>query len=201
MQDLKAACSPDADIPAISSRNGIIDTLTIYKVLGPWQRGEDFDDAVFRVAARFPIREFRHRNYMIEGDECFGFDPNAFVQQLVSETGIADTGKTIPTKIGEGGRQWGGSPIAAVNETPERRAEREAREVLWQIFKRLSPILDLLTSNDDKKNSVHHSALLFADFLLDNIDLVRKLEDGLKNRELWHSDVLKELEQRAQKWA
>jgi hypothetical protein len=53
--------------------------LTIYKLLTPWQHGEDLDDAVFRIAATFPLRELRSKRYMIPGDECFGFDPNAAV--------------------------------------------------------------------------------------------------------------------------
>jgi hypothetical protein len=200
MQDLKAACSPGADIPAILNRNRMIETLTMYKALAPWQRGEDFDDAVFKIAARFPIQEFKPQDYMIEGDECFGFDPNAFVQQLVSETGIAGTGKTIPTRVGDG-RWWGSGPIQAINDTPERREERQAREVLWQIFKRFSPNLDLPILNGGQESSVHIAALMFADFLLDNIDLVRKLEDELKNPKVGCVDVMKELERRAQKWA
>jgi hypothetical protein len=199
-EDLQASFSPDTDIMALSSRNAMIETLVACKVLAPWQHGEDFDDAVFRVAANFPIREFWPRAYMIEGDEHFGFDPNAFVQQLVSETGIAGTGKTIPTRVGDG-RWWGGSPIGAINETPERLAEHTAREVLWQIFKRFSPILDAMTSHDNKESSTHIAALLFADFLLDNIDLVRQLEDGCKNPKVGCVDVMKELEQRAQTWA
>jgi hypothetical protein len=199
MQDLKAACSPGADIPAILNRNRMIETLTMYKALAPWQRGEDFDDAVFKIAARFPIQEFKPQDYMIEGDECFGFDPNAFVQQLVTETGIADTGQTIPTKIGEAGRQFGGGVIGLTNATPERQAAHQAREVLWMIFKRFSPILQALTSTGDPDNSV--APILFADYLLDNIDLVRKLEDGFKNPKVGFTDVLKQLEQRAQKWA
>jgi hypothetical protein len=198
-EELEASFSPGTDIPAISSRNGMIETLAAYKVLTPWQRGEDFDDAVFKIAARFPIQEFKPQDYMIEGDECFGFDPNAFVQQLVTETGIADTGQTIPTKIGEAGRQFGGGVIGLTNATPERQAAHQAREVLWMIFKRFSPILQALTSTGDPDNSV--APILFADYLLDNIDLVRKLEDGFKNPKVGFTDVLKQLEQRAQKWA
>ena len=179
----------------------MIEMLTAYKVLTPWQRGEDFDDAVFKIAANFPVREFRSRDYMIQGDELFGFDPNAFVQQLVSETGIVGPVKTIPTTMGEGGRAWCGGPIQAINDTPERREERQAREVLWQIFKRFSRHLDLSIFNRGQESPVHIAALMFADFLLDNIDLVRKLEDELKNPKGGCVDVMKELEQRAQRWA
>jgi hypothetical protein len=58
----------------------------------------------------------------------------------------------------------------------------------------------MMMSNGDKENSADPAALLFADFLLDNIDLVRQLEDGFKNPDDWRIDVLKELEQKAQRW-
>ena len=199
-EDLQASFSPGTDVPAISSRNGMIEMLTAYKVLTPWQRGEDFDDAVFKIAATFPVREFRSRDYMIEGDELFGFDPNAFVQQLVSETGISDTGKTIPTTMDETCRVWGSGPIEFRNDSPERQAEHQARAVLWMIFKRFSPILDL-TSSPNQESSANSAALFFADFLLDNIELVRKLEEEFKNRQFGYIDLLKELEQRAQNWS
>lgn len=82
----------------------MIGTLNIFKLLTPWQQGEELDDAVFRVAATFPLRELKHKNYMMPGDEYFGFDPNAFVQQLIDETGIPHVWEPAQTKVGEGGR-------------------------------------------------------------------------------------------------
>src|SRR5712691_8738536 len=86
--DQQSACSPGADVEAVFRRWAMIDTLSCFRLLTPWQHGEEVDDAVFRVAATFPIREFRPKNYMIPGDERFGLDPNAFVQRLIEETGM-----------------------------------------------------------------------------------------------------------------
>jgi hypothetical protein len=52
--DVESACSPGADTTAVFWRWSMIDTLTIYKLLAPWQHGEELDDAVFRIAAVFP---------------------------------------------------------------------------------------------------------------------------------------------------
>jgi hypothetical protein len=107
-EDLQAAESHEADSSAVSHRHGMIRILTninIYhgQLLAPWQHGEELDDAVFRVAAAFPIRALRDGVYQIAGDEIFGFDPNAFVQRLIEETGISHVWEPIPTKISEGG--------------------------------------------------------------------------------------------------
>jgi len=67
--DPQAACGPGADVAAVSQRCGLIRTLTIYKLLTPWQHGEELGDAVFRIAATFPLRLLRHKNYMITGEE------------------------------------------------------------------------------------------------------------------------------------
>jgi len=196
----QAVCSPGADVWDVAHRHRMIETLITYKLLTPWHHGEELNDAVFRIAATFPLREFHPHDYMIPGDEHFGFDPNAFVQQLEAETGIAGTGKTVPTKVGEGGRAWGGSPIEYRNDSPERRAEHKARGLLWMIFKRLSPSLDL-TSIQNPVNAANFAALFFADFMLDNIDLVRKLEDGYKKQEFVEIDLREELERKARRWA
>ena len=58
-----------------------------------------------------------------------------------------------------------------------------------------------LTSSPNQESSANSAALFFADFLLDNIELVRKLEEEFKNRQLGYIDLLKELEQRAQNWS
>jgi hypothetical protein len=68
------------------------------------------------------------------------------------------------------------------------------------IFKRFSPILDLVTSHDDKENAAHHTAALFADFLIDNIDLAHQVQNGFIKDRCAGLDLLKELEQRAQRW-
>ena len=47
-----------------------------------------------------------HETYMIAGDEYFGFDPNAFVQRLIEETGISHVWEPVATKVLEGGRTF-----------------------------------------------------------------------------------------------
>ena len=54
-----------------------------------------------------------------------------------------------------------------------------------------------VTSNRPK---AHVVATLFADFLMDNRDLLSQVEDSLKTHEGDGMSVLKKLEQRAQKW-
>ncbi len=41
---------------------------------------------------------------MIPGDEYHPFDPNAFVDHLVAETGITHVWEPVRTKVAEGGR-------------------------------------------------------------------------------------------------
>jgi hypothetical protein len=196
-QALQAAWSHEGDSSAVSNRDGMIRTLITHELLAPWQQGEEVDDAVFRIAATFPIRWFKRHDYMIEGDKLFGFDPNAFVQRLVEETGIAHTWEPIRTKIGEGGR--GFAMCVLDGGDPDRQAKHQARELLWMIFKRFSPILDLVTSHNDGENAAHNAAVLFADFLMDNIDLVRQIEASFSaGTGGGRLDLLTELERRAQ---
>ena len=44
------------------------------------------------------------RSYMIPGDEYHPFDPNAFVERLVKDTGIAHVWEPVRTRVAEGGR-------------------------------------------------------------------------------------------------
>jgi hypothetical protein len=48
-------CSPGANVPAVLLRNTMIELLLHLKLLTPWLRGDDLDDAVLQVAASFPI--------------------------------------------------------------------------------------------------------------------------------------------------
>jgi hypothetical protein len=74
LQDLQEAWSHEADSSAVSSRWQMIDTLIVYKLLTPWQHANELDDAVFRIAATFPLRELKLKSYKIPGDERFGFE-------------------------------------------------------------------------------------------------------------------------------
>jgi hypothetical protein len=63
LQDLKAALSPEAQFSDVSSRHGMIRTLTHYnrgQLLAPWKHGEELNDAVFGIAATFPLRYLKY---------------------------------------------------------------------------------------------------------------------------------------------
>lgn len=172
--------------------------MTIYKLLTPWQHGEELDDAVFQVAATFPLRELKRRPYMIPGDEHFGFDPNAFVERLVKETGISHVWEPVATKVAEGGRLFT-SLDGPQGLDPDTMAKREARELAWEIWQRFSPSLDQLLAHSDKEQAAHIVATFFADFLMDNMDLVSQVEAGYRAGNGGGGlPVLMELERRAQ---
>jgi hypothetical protein len=202
-QDLQEAWSHEADSSAVSSRYGVLlRTMTDYshgQLLAPWQHGEQLDDAVFRIAATFPLRELKPKSYMIPGDEHFGFDPNAFVQQLVEETGISHVWEPVSIKVPEGGRVYVTHRPISTGQAPDPEAEakRQARELLWEIWNRFVDLNEL--SYDGKEPSSHLVAILFADFVIDNIDLVHQLEASFMAGYGWGSlDLLIELERKAQ---
>jgi hypothetical protein len=203
LQGMKAALSPEAEFSDVSSRHGMIGTLTIYKLLAPWQHGEQLDEAVFRVAATLPFRYLKHKSYMIPGDEHFGFDPNAFVQRLVEETGISHVWEPVATKVAEGGRGFVTESVRFKGQVPnpEREAKQQARQVLWKMWKRFAPSLDEVVSHSDKEHASEIVATFYANFLLDNIDLVRQLEDAFRDMQHVPLDpILSELERKAQQW-
>jgi hypothetical protein len=199
---LQAAWSHEADSSAVSRRDGMIRTLTRYnqgQLLTPWHRGEELDDAVFRVAATFPIREQSHKRYMIPGDEYFGFDPNAFVQRLIEETGISHVWEQIAIKVPEGGRGY--TTVSATfkgQRTPnhEREAKYQARELLWQIWSRFANLGDLMPLRD--KWTVSRTSELFDNFVKANDDLFREVESGLRTRKGVPLAILTEVERRAE---
>ena len=195
-QDMKAKLSPGADYTAVSSRCDMIATMYIYKLLAPWQRDEGFDDAVFRVAATLPLRMLEHKNYMVSGDEQFGFDPNTFVQRLVDETGVPYVWEPIATRVPEGTRMFTFSSNSG--DGSKREAKRQVRELVWTIWKRFSALF----SHSNKELPADIVATFFADFLIDNMDLVRQLEDGFMGSQYIPSEpILSELERRAQQWS
>ena len=205
LQGLKAALSPEAEFSDVTSRHGMVKTLASYnkgQLLAPWHNSEELHEVVFRVAATFPLRYLKHKSYMIPGDEHFGFDPNAFVQRLIDETGISHVWKPVQTKIPEGGRHIitmrGHGPGEEIP-NPEREAKGKARQVLWEIWKRFSPSLDKIVSHCEKEEATKIVATFYANFLLDNIDLVRQLEDAFRDVQHVPLDpILSELERRAQ---
>jgi hypothetical protein len=207
---LEAAWQLEADISAVSSRDGMIRMLVRYnqgQLLAPWRHGEELHEAVFRIAATFPLRHLGPQHYMISGDERYGFDPNAFVQRLIEETGISHVWKPVQTKIPEGGRCFFTWRAVVRDEnmrervpTTEREAKAKGRQVLWYLSRRFSPFGQILSEKEVPAQVVTQmAATSFAEFLLDNIDLVRQLEDAFKDLQHIPSDpILSELERRAQ---
>lgn len=192
----------EADISAVSHRARMIRELADYnrgQLLAPWHHGEQLDDAVFRIAATFPLHVVKFRPYIIAGDEIFGFDPNAFVQRLIEKTGISHTWEPVAIKMGEGGRNFVMSGFECQPRNLELEAKRQTRELVWNIWKRFAPSLDQVLSACDKEHASEVVATFFSDFLLDNIDLVRQLEAAFKEPQSIPLDpILTELEQRAQ---
>jgi hypothetical protein len=169
-------------------------------LLAPWQHGEELHEAVFRIAATFPFRYLKSKRYMIAGDERFGFDPNAFVQQLIEETGISHVWEPVATKVSAGGRTFSYSLVGGAQERDaDAAAKQGARQILWELWKRFSPSLDEVVSHSDKEQATQIVATFFANFLLDNVDLVRQLEDSFRDMDHVPLDpILSELERRAQ---
>jgi len=191
LQDMQAVLSPGADITAITQRCHIISSLP-RKLIGPWQHGEELHDAVFRLAATFPIHASTYRAYKIPGDELYPFDPNAFVQALIEETGISHTWEPIQSKIPPGGFSftWTIASHEGQKPDPEREARHSARALLWDLWRRFSGTEKL---PDDI------AGLLFADFLIANLDLVREVETGFRTSHFPPPEVLRTLEQNAQR--
>jgi hypothetical protein len=69
---LAQVCSPEADVLAVWSRSTLLGILVERGLLTRFQRGTHLEDAVFNVAAAFPIPALDQ------------FDPDAFLQQLSS---------------------------------------------------------------------------------------------------------------------
>jgi len=173
---------------ALSRRDGMIRILAHWnhgQLLAPWQHGPDLDDAVFRIAATFPMRVVSHRTYHIAGDEHFGFDPNAFVQQLIEETGIPHTWEPIPTKVPEGGCGFsfmratfkGQALKDPATHVPFYRDEHEAkrctREVFWDAWDRHNHFQP--SERENAEIFAHAVSSWFGDFVIDNVDLAQQL--------------------------
>jgi len=168
---------------AVTRRDGMIRMLAHFsggQLLAPWQHGTELDDAVFRIAATFPMRTVHHRVYMVEGDEMFGFDPNAFVQRLIEETGVPHIWEPISTRIHERGLLFRFTRVARRDEArseptlvvDEREARLQTREVFWDCWDKYHHLQPSKLGAEMYAQSV---AWRFADFVFDNIDLAQQL--------------------------
>ena len=176
-----------------ASRDGMIRMLAEFnggQLLVPWRHGEELDDAVFRVAATFPMRWGHHRTYKIAGDDIFEFDPNAFVQRLIEETGVSHTWDPIPTKLSEGDFLF----IFMGALGPKSRA----RQVLWDAW---TKYFKFRPSQRDARDA-DALAMLFADFVIDNLDLTQQLISacGSRGEGVDPFATMTELERRARAW-
>ena len=129
-RDRRAVCNPGVDVDDVSQRCRMIERLANYddgKLLAPWKHGDKVDDAVFRIAASFPLQYLERKNYKMPGDYLWEFDANAFIQRLIEETGIAHTWKPVLIRFAEGDRTF--SMIEQPG-PPETGGKRRARELL-----------------------------------------------------------------------
>jgi len=87
---IEHACSPGADIRAVTYRSGMLGLLLIVpgELLGPWQQGETLSEIVFKVAARIPM-EWLETGAQRQG---FPFDVDAFLQELRDGTSAGNEG-------------------------------------------------------------------------------------------------------------
>jgi hypothetical protein len=193
------ACSPGADVSAVVRRHSMLQTLTTLNLLAPWTHDGHLDEAVFRLAATFRLHELRRQAYMIPGDEFYPFDPNAFLERLVEETGIAHVWEPVAVKVAEGGRCYVSFSFGVQGQVadPEREARQKTRELLWAIWRRFSGVDELLTRADAQSAS-QLTATFFADFLIANTDLVQQVVEAYRQGQHVGKDVMMEVERRAQ---
>lgn len=71
---LAGACTPRADVGAVSVRSTLLGVMLKQGILAHWQRGTGLGDAVYRVAATMPLNGAQ-------------LDPIAFVPRLREEVG------------------------------------------------------------------------------------------------------------------
>jgi hypothetical protein len=194
----KSAQSQEADSVAVSHRSRMVSMLTEAfnkgQLLTPWKHGEELDDAVFRLAAIFPIRPLRQHVYKVPGDSLAGFDPNAFVEKLIEETGISHTWEPVLAALPEGSSCCSYSTIRATfkgqspsdteaamkkymaGDLSEREVKQGARELLWAVWTKCQPNLSRASGNHE----IHVASVAwhFADFAIDNIHLAREFVSG-----------------------
>jgi len=201
LQDRRAVCSSGANVDTVWYRGDMIETLARHnhgKLLAPWKHGDELDDAVFRIAAifpTFPAQLLTECRYKMPGDYLYRFDLNAFIQRLIDETGISHTWEPVRIRL-EGARCY--SMGAGYSQDPETEAKRRARELLWMIWERFDchGLIPLYASTEVPENV----AGLFADFLIDNIDLFHEVEASFRTVGHPTTELLVEVEKRAERW-
>lgn len=80
---IEQVCSPGADIRAVTYRCGMLQILEMVRgdLLVTWKQNGQFQDAVFRIAARIPM------NWIGEGmSQSLPFDVDAFFEEVRKES-------------------------------------------------------------------------------------------------------------------
>jgi hypothetical protein len=205
----RAAQRQEANNVAVSQRFRMVSMLEGFnkgQLLAPWKHGEELDDAVFRLAATFPLRPLRQHIYMVPGDSMAGFDPNAFVEKLIEETGIQHTWipvlSTLPegscpyikTRAGQGPMDSEALKRFMAGDLSEREARRDARELLWAVWSKCHPNISQPDRRMPDEIATMSVAMYFADFAIDNIDLASQFVDVTSQSRL---TIVLELERRA----
>lgn len=185
----RAAQGQEADRVAVSHRFRMVSMLAEAfnrgQLLAPWKHGEELDDAVFRLASTFPMRPLRQHVYMVPGDSLAGFDPNAFVEKLIEETGISYTWEPVLARIPEGSGCTYSKVLATFENQappdPVREAKQDARELLWAVWCKCQPNLSRPSGKHEHEATT--IAMVFADFVIDNIHLAREFVSVMSGSE------------------
>ena len=111
-------------------------------------------------------------------DVLHPFDLNAFIQQLIEETGATHTWEPVRTVVPEGQRLFGMTidPEAPAQD-PEMLAKREARQLFWMVWERLGPLMAVIRIEETPEMVAGR----FADAVIDNMDLFRAVEAGFRD--------------------
>jgi hypothetical protein len=128
------------------------------------------------------------------GDYLWAFDANAFSQRLIEETGIPHKWEPVRIRVEEGGRLFSMSSRPCAD--PDTEARHRTRQLLWMIWERRSGRADL-------KDHPEALAGFFADYPIENLDLVREVEASFRTGSppFPSMELLQQLEQRAvPKW-
>lgn len=191
----RAVCSDGADVDDVGSRCSMIDTLVHYddgRMISPWKHGDELEPAVFRIASTFPLSFVENKDYKMPGDYLFPFDMNAFVRQLMHETGIHHSWQEVPIRVSEG-RCFCMFTISD-NADTNTKAKRETSALLRAIWDRCNDLAPL------GKDHPEVAARLFTDFIIDNLELVQKVEEGIKAQHFPPLSTLQEAEEKAGQW-
>src|SRR5271154_4843777 len=80
-ESYKRACSAGADVRSLFTRVSQLRVLQMLRMLAPWTHGEVLDDAVFKVAATFPMT--RMQTGIVYGG--LPFDLQEFLNQVAKQ--------------------------------------------------------------------------------------------------------------------